>query len=247
VKQRPSRKKKSVTSQLRPFWVPILVLVGIAAVAGYYGATWPGFYPKRVTVSGNRLVTESKILAEAAISRHENLWLQNMHAAAARIETIPYVLRARVHRTPPANVRIVVSERTPFANVDLAGEMVLVDRELRVLETRGRTGLPVFLLPDGIVTRPGTFLRDGRARQFRDDYEALSAGHVIVTRLQFDRFDDLVATLRGGKRVLFGDDGDLAKKIPLVEPILAQLSRSARPVAAIDLRAPGTPVVVYRR
>lgn len=247
MKPRPSRKKKSAASRLRQFWILIVFLLGAAAVGGYYGATWPGFYPKRVTVSGNRVVTASEILAKAAISQNENVWLQNTHAAAARVEAIPYIRRARIHRTPPANVGIVVSEREPFANVDTAGKTLLVDRALRVLETRGRTDLPVFVLARGVATVPGSFIRDARMRRFRADYDAMFAGHVIATRLQFDRFDDLVATLDGGKQILFGDDRDLAKKIPLVDPILAQLSRSARPVAAIDLRAPRTPIVVYRR
>lgn len=244
---RPSRKKRSAATPFRRFWILILFLLGAAAAGGYYGATWPGFYPKRVTVSGNHIVPTAQILAKAAILPRANLWLQNTHAAVARVEAIPYIRRARITRRPPAEVAIVVSEREPFANVERAGQTLLVDRALRVLETRARPDLPLFALARGPAVAPGSFLRDARVRRFRDDYEALLAGHVIAKRLQFDRFEDLVATLAGGKKILFGDDGDLSKKIPLVNPILAQLSRSVRPVAVVDLRAPGTPIVVYGR
>jgi hypothetical protein len=44
---------------------------------------------------------------------------------------------------------------------------------------------------------------------------------------------------------MFGDDADLAKKIPLVQPILTQTAHG-RPIRAIDLRAIGTPVIVYK-
>ncbi|MBV8148438.1 MAG: hypothetical protein JO092_05045, partial [Candidatus Eremiobacteraeota bacterium] len=45
---------------------------------------------------------------------------------------------------------------------------------------------------------------------------------------------------------LFGDDADLTKKAALVNPILAQVDRGRRRISALDLRAPGTPVVVYK-
>lgn len=247
MKNRPSRKKKSSASLVRPFWIPILFVLAVAAGAGYYGATWPGLYPKRVSLSGNRVVPSSQILSKAGIAARQNIWLQNTRAAAARIEGIPYILHASVHRIPPANVRIVVSERAPFANVETNLQTLLVDRALRVLETQGRVDVPVFRLERVPEVQPGTFLHDAHAGRLRDDYGALVAGHVIVARLEFDRFDDLVGALHDGTKLLLGDDRDLARKIPLVDPILAQVSRAGRPVAAIDLRAPGTPVVVYRR
>lgn len=244
---RPSRKKKSAASRVRPFWIPIVLVLSVAAAAGYYGATWSGFYPKSVVLSGNRIVSRAQILAKAAISTHQNLWLQNTRASATRIEAIPYIFVARIHRVPPASVRIVVSERVPFANVQTERQTLLVDRSLRVLEAQGRSALPTFILAAGAYAVPGMFLRDSRAQRLRDDYERLIAGHVVARGLKFDRFGDLVATLNDRKQILFGDDRDLGKKVALVDPILSQLSRSGRPVAAIDLRAPGTPIVVYRR
>jgi len=54
-----------------------------------------------------------------------------------------------------------------------------------------------------------------------------------------------VAGTPRGVQLLLGDDEDLARKIALIGPILSQTA--GRRIAAIDLRAPGTPVVVYRR
>ncbi|MHB8145164.1 MAG: hypothetical protein ACYDEW_05965, partial [Vulcanimicrobiaceae bacterium] len=92
----------------------------------------------------------------------------------------------------------------------------------------------------------GTFLRGRRDERMRKDYAQLVAGHVIVTRLWFGHFGGLVAALRGGVDVLFGNDDDLQKKIPLVDPILSQLGRGGRAIRVIDLRAATTPVVEYR-
>jgi hypothetical protein len=43
----------------------------------------------------------------------------------------------------------------------------------------------------------------------------------------------------------FGDDADLKKKVELVQPVRSGIG-TRRVVRAIDLRAPGTPIVEYR-
>ena len=47
----------------------------------------------------------------------------------------------------------------------------------------------------------------------------------------------MVATLRGGIRVMLGDETDMRKKIALIDPILSQVVRKGKPADAIDLRA----------
>lgn len=227
----------------------LFVLVAIAAAAGgYYAATWPGFYPKHVSVSGNRVVPSSQILARAAIDAHKNLWFQNAHAAAARIEAIPYVKTARVRRSLPASVRIVVSERVPFAVLQYGARRALVDHDLRVLEAQNApVTLPAIVGKAAPMPADGVFVRDPDVERLRDDYDALAQAHVAVRTVRYDKFGDLVATTRGGIALLLGDDADLAKKTPLIDPIISQVSATGKKLAAVDLRAPKTPVVVYKQ
>lgn len=242
------RRKKSAGARMRPFWI-LFVLAAIAVGVGlYYAATWPGFFPKRVSVGGNRVVPQAQILSRASIAAHENVWLQNMHAAAKRIEAIPYIKSASIHRALPATVRISVEERRPFAFVQFSGDRVLVDHDLRVLQ-RGNTGLtlPVIAGKDVPAPRDGTFIRDPDVQRLRDDDDALAQAHVPVRSLRYDRFGDLVAMTSGGIQLLLGDDTDLAKKTGLIDPIISQVSASGKKLAAVDLRAPKTPVVVYKQ
>ena len=242
------RRKKSAGARLRPFWVLIVLLAVAAAIGGYYAATWPGFYPKSVTVSGNRVVPTGEVLSRASIARHENIWLQNTHAAAARIETIPYVETAQIHRSLPASVRIVVAERKPFAVLQAAGVRVIVDRDLRVLQADDETRtLPVIIAGAQNALTPGAFVRNPDVQRLRDDYVALAQAHVAVRNVRYDKFGDLVATTRGGIDLLLGDDADLGKKTPLIDPIISQVSAGGKRLAAVDLRAPKTPVVVYKK
>lgn len=242
-----SRKKKSPAQALRPFWLLIGIVAILAAFGGYYAATWPGFFPKSVMVTGNRVVSSHEILARARVITHANVWLQNMRAAAARVDVIPYVKDAQIHRSLPATVRIAVTERTPYAVLRYRSGAVVVDRDLRVLQRLdGAVTLPQFLLKATHPPADGAFVKDATAMRFNEDYAALARGHVIVTSLRYDKFGDLVATMHGGVRLLLGDDADLQKKTPLVGPILSQVAAGGRRIAAVDLRAPKTPVVVYR-
>jgi cell division septal protein FtsQ len=241
------RRKASPTARLRPFWIPIGVAGVVAVAVGAFAVAWPGFEPKHVQVTGNRILPRSEILARAAVAGHVNMWLQNTGAMATRIGEIPYVAAVGVYRVPPATILIAVKERTAYAVVRSDERAVLVDRDLRVLQAApDDSALPRFVLKAGIALEPGRFLTEPSAIAMRDDYDAMIAARVVPVQLAFDKFGGLVATVRGGVRILLGDDADLSKKLVLVDPILAQVVRKQRRVAAVDLREPATPVLVFK-
>lgn len=246
-RKKTRRSKSSAAARLRPFWA--LIIVGILVVAGLtvFCITWPGFTPKAVAVGGNKIVPRAEIVERADVSTHLNLWLQNPHAIASRIETIPYVERAAVHRVPPATIAIWVTERTPFAILRSGSDEAVIDRTLRVLgSVPPGVVLPLFDLGESPLPDPGAFVTTRKAIALRKDYDALVGAHVIPVALGFDRFGGLVATMSDGIKVLLGDDDDLDSKLRLIDPILAQVVRKTRRVAAVDLREPGTPVLVYK-
>lgn len=246
MKKRPKGRKRSAPSRLRPFWALFIVIAAAAAAGGYYAASWPGFRPTRVIVAGNRNVPAARIVAAAGIRTTENLWLQNMRAASARVAAIPSIGSVHVHRWLPAGVRIDVSERTPFAWVVAPGRTFLVDRSFHVLRNDGRApaGAPV-LIVRGANALHGTALAGPQLAPLAADYEALRAAHVPVAQLGYDRFGDLYARTRSGVVLLLGADADLSAKTPLIDPILSQTQTRGRSIAQLDLRAPRTPVVRY--
>jgi cell division protein FtsQ len=244
----PKRRKKNAAARLRPFWILIgfLILLGVAATAGV--VLWPGFTPKAIDVTGYHNASRAEIVAKAAIAPNVNVWLQNPRAIETRVASIPYVGAVHVHRIPPATIAIDVTERVPFAVVTEGSQAVLVDRDLRVLQAANApSDLVTFTLPAGSDLAPGIFLKTDDALRLRASYDELIAAHVVPIGLGYDTFDGLVATMRGGIRVLLGDDDEMARKIALIDPILAQVVRKGKPADAIDLRAPNTPVVVYRK
>ncbi len=246
MSKRTPRTKRNPAIRLRAYWLVLLVLLAGVGAGAYYAATWPGFDCKSIRVEGNHVVPSSEVAARAQISPHANIWLQNMGAAANRIEAIPYVDRVWIHRRLPAGVTIEVTERKPAAIVQTPLRRVIVDATLRVLEDApAQSDLPV-LLANVPLPQAGGTIKAQRVQRLHNDLQVLTQAHVIVTRVEFDRFEDLTAVLRGGVRLLLGDDQDLAQKSAMVAPILSQTAAQGRRVAAVDLRAPKAPVVQYR-
>jgi cell division protein FtsQ len=241
------RRRSRPGAALRPFWFVGVALLAVVAAGAYFLITWPGFHPKHVRVTGNHLVSTAEILQRAHVARGRNIWLQSAGAIATRVEAIPYVRTVRVHRIPPADVVIAVTERKPFAVVRSGGESALVDDVLRVLQPApASTTLPVIAVNPPVALVPGRFLRQQRVAAMRATLISLREHDLNVIEVDDDQ-GDVTAVLAGGVRVLLGDQNDVGAAIPLVEPILTRFALLGRFVASIDLRSPSTPVVTERR
>jgi len=173
-----------------------------------------------------------------------------VHAAAARIEGIPWVGEARVQRRLPASVVITVIERSAQACVVAAdGTLFTIDANARVLEAGcARLAQPLFELPQiRRAPAPGTFLHVAQVTQLQRDASTLEGLEPLTfTRYALDAYGGLEATMRSGVRVELGTDDDLPAKTRLLDSILKSSAVRLRPLAAVDLRAPQAPVVDYR-
>ena len=246
----PKRRKTSLAARVMPYWILLIALAALLA----WGATWlarsPWFMVTRVGVElplGSP-VSQNQVRAAAAIGREANVWLLSPHAIARRIEAIPYVDRASVHRGqfPQPFVELTVTMRRPTACLRAAGREVTIDASSRVLQTgcaspvlaridAGRAKLPA----------PGGTVGDPEVARLMADADVLAGANLGVRSLRRDRWGGLEAVDVGGVTLRFGEDGDLAKKAVLVAPVRAGIG-TKRPVKAIDLRAPGTPTVEFR-
>ena len=246
----PKRRKASLAARVMPYWIVLVALVALLA----WGATWlarsPWFTVTRIGIDvplGSR-VSPSQVRAAAAVGRDANVWLLITHAIARRIEAIPYVDRASVHRGqfPQPFVELGVTVRRPTACLRAAGRDVTIDASSRVVQSgcaspalaridAGRAKIPV----------PGGTVADPEVARLLADANVLADASLAVRSLGRDRWGGIVAVDATGVTLRFGEDGDLAKKAALVEPVRAGIGKK-RPVKAIDLRAPGTPIVEFR-
>jgi POTRA domain, FtsQ-type len=246
----PRRRKPSLAARVRPFWIVALVLVALLGWGGYALATASWFRVARVSIEVPLAspVSRAQVTAAAAIAPDANAWLIRTAAVARRIEAIPYVDRALIHRGqfPQPFVEIDVSLRRPSACVRGAGQMVTIDATSRVLQTG--CALPETSLIDAgkaTLASPGARITDPDVARLLADAKLLADANLTVRTLGRDRWGGLEAIDVTGLILRFGDDTDLAKKVALVAPVRAGIG-TKRPLRAIDLRAPDTPVVQFR-
>jgi hypothetical protein len=243
-----ARRKRSPIARLRPYWIACLVVLGLTAVAAVAIANEPVFRLKHLAIAGLERVSRADVVERAAIDPRANVWLLNKRAIETRVEAIPYVLRAELHRRLPADVTIAIAERVPTSCVrDPAGRIVTIDDLDRVLQNDcADATLVSYTLRAPIEARPGATLRDPELSRLEADARTLEGPERHFHSYAYDRFGQLVAMLPGGVAVEFGDEDELDRKERLIGPIYAQVGLRAGQIKAVDLRAPATPVVEFK-
>jgi cell division protein FtsQ len=168
-------------------------------------------------------------------------------AAARRVERLPWVADATVHRVWPNTVSIEVRERAPAATVPAArGGSTLVDATGRVLgpATRRADDRPAL---EGVprAGAPGTRLQD-ETRPALEVARALTPGlrtRVAAVVLRPD--GELQLRLRPEGLVRLGDAAALTPKLVAAEAVLGEVDGRVA-VAVLDVRTPETPVLTHR-
>jgi hypothetical protein len=242
------RIRPSLAQRVRAFWflgtlaLCALVLLAVAV------ANAPQLRVRTVDAdvpAGGR-VTSGAVLAAAHVDRDANLWLLDTGAIRRRIEALPYVATASVHRAqfPQPAVTLVVTTREPTGCVRSAAGTITIDAKARVLQTGCVSAtLPLVDVGPYPAVEPGGTLAAPEVDRLLTDARAI-AEHIPVRTVRRDRFGGLEAVDSRGVLLRFGSDTDLPAKLALVEPI--RKTTHGRPVRAIDLRAPATPVVEFR-
>lgn len=244
------RSRPSLRARLRTYWIVSAVVASLIIWGGVAIVRWNGFCPRDVSIEGTARVVPADVEQAAAVDHHANIWLANIGAMERRIEAIPYVAVARVHRRLPASVTIDVVERTADGCVRFAGrpreDDVMVDATRRVLASGCESAPKLRYLVHGAPVPPGRTLPAGDLATLQSDRHALTLLGRDFTTFSLDRFGGLDATLPDGIAVRFGDDGDLGEKERLIGPVLAAVADRLDAVRAVDVRAPSAPVVDYR-
>jgi hypothetical protein len=226
----------------------VAAIVLVAAGAWLVQAPWFRIARVNVNVPLESPVTADDVLGAAGVARGLNLWLLNTGAIAHRIEAIPYVDVATIDRAqvPAPSVELNITLRRPTACIRAGDAVVTIDATARVLQT-GCALAAAARIDAGAATvpAPGGTIADPDLSRLLADANILAAADLGIRTLGRDHWGGLEAVDVSGIRLRFGSDDDLAKKAALVAPVRAGVGPS-RLIRSIDLRAPGTPIVVFR-
>ncbi len=115
----------------------VLVLLAIVASAGL---VWVGLYQyatrswrfridssDNISVSGARNVSRSQVLEVMASDIDRNVFFVSLDARKKQLEQIPWVQSASVMRLLPNRLKVVISERTPVAFIEVNSHIQLID------------------------------------------------------------------------------------------------------------------------
>jgi cell division protein FtsQ len=246
----PRRRRPSLAARVRPFWILLVIALALAVWGGVWLAQSPWFRVVRVGIDVPLAapVSRDEVRKAAAIAPGANVWLLNTGAIARRVEAIPYVERATIHRGqfPKPFVELAVTVRRATACLRAGDDEVTIDATRRVLQTGCATPAAARIdAGSGRLPAPGGTVADPGLGRLLADAKILADANLAVRSLGRDRWGGLEAVDLTGVRLRFGDDADLKSKAALVEPVRAGIG-THRAVRAIDLRAPGTPIVEYR-
>ncbi len=119
----------------------LLIAVGVlAALALVWAFTYSSFLDvDHVVVSGQAHTTEAEVRGAANIGRGEPMVYLDAAGAARRVEALPWVASASVHRSYPGTVHVDVVERVPAVAEPLqAGGFRLIDGEGHAIARHAR-------------------------------------------------------------------------------------------------------------
>lgn len=245
------RTKPSLAARIRRLWVVgLFVLIIVAAIAVTF-VNLPQFRVRSIDVAlaPNAFVNKQEVLDAANIDRDANIWLIHPGASMRRVEAIPYVALARMHRLqfPEPRVLIDVTLRRAASCLEGPDGLATIDDAAppRILQRGCDPARLVVIATNDAVGEPGTLAGGTAVQRQLADLRQIVAGGLPVRRIARDRYEGLVVTGPGGLTVQFGSDDDLAAKIPLVEPIRRTVA-AGRKIRSIDVRAPKTPIVEFQ-
>lgn len=211
----------------------VLALIALVALAAAGAVVWfsPVLTARQVRVTGVRTLSVAQVLGTAHVPLGRPLARLSTQAVADRVAALPPVRSARVSRSWPDTVKIVVTERTAVLAVRRSAGYVLVDDQGAAYLTVASSPASVLLAEvdpanTQLLTRLG-IVAQALPAQLRAQVSSVAATTP----------DGIGLKLRGGNTVFWGSADQSAVK---AEVLLALLKHRAN---SYDVSAPQSPAV----
>lgn len=197
-----------------------------------------GFTVEDVLVTGREESGRDELLAALGIARGAPILAYDFQAAKARVESLPWVLHARIERLLPDTLVVHLIERRPIALWQNQGDFALIDEDGQVI-TRENLGRYADLIQVVGADAPN---RVGGLLELLETQPDLKAQVRAAVRVGGRRWD---LSLAGGVDVRLPEDG-----APQALARLAEFENESgvlgRDIKVLDLRVPDR-VIVRRK
>lgn len=215
----------------RPYLIGFLLLVVIGGL-GWLVAFSSVLGVHDVKVDGLSTMNEDRVRRQAAVPSGEPLATLDTGAVAARIEELPRVADASVHRSWPRGLTVEVRERETVAVVDDGGTLRGIDASGEAFRRyRARPdGAPEIALDSGVDDQETVLAEAAAVLGSLDDDLATRISEVEVGGI-----DSIDLLLRNGDRVRWGSADESGRKAAVLEALLET------PARVYDVTAPEHP------
>ncbi|WP_310889647.1 FtsQ-type POTRA domain-containing protein [Clavibacter capsici] len=224
--QRARRRRAALLGTLGAFLV-LAIVVGVAVYS-------PLLALRTVEVEGTDRVSPSSIQAALSDQVGTPLPLVDLDRVGDELRAFPLIRSYSTESRPPSTLVIRIVERTPVAVIQSGAGFDLVDPAGVTIEraTARPDGYPLIDLPSADFSSP-------RFRAAAAVLVALPTDFLPqVDSIQANTTDDVMLTLRTGKKVLWGSGERSADKAQ----VLQALVKARGDVGSYDVSAPDAPV-----
>ncbi len=197
-----------------------------------------GFTVQDVLVTGRSKSSRAELLAALGTARDAPILAYDFEGAKARVESLPWVLHARIERLLPDTLVVHLIERRPIALWQNQGDFALIDEDGKVI-TRENLGRYAGLIQVVGADAPN---RVGGLLELLETQPALKDKVRAAVRVGGRRWD---LSLESGVNVRLPEDGapQALERLAIFEHESGVLSRD---IEVLDLRVPDR-VIVRRK
>ncbi len=240
-----STPKKERTSKKYEILGFLLLVTGIAVIAGGAFNWHSELTIDTIAVEGNRIVPAQEIMMLANIQKDTRISAVELTAIRNRVLQNPFIKDAIVRRDLPDQITVSVSERTPVAFIG-SGELLSCDAEGIVLPhvtSNEVTNLPLISgVVDAAELQPGKSIPDSGLRQALE--LILSAATIDSSVYQLisevrpvNNREMIMYTTDGGVPVMIGR-GKIAEKIAILSSFWNEIIRheTVQRLESVDVR-----------
>lgn len=207
------------------------------------------FNIKNVTIEGNKNISRATIKKVSDLKIGNKYFLISKRERLKRIKSLPYIKEAKISHSILGNVKVSVTERTPYYQMYSNGYL-LIDEEFRILQNSKKkydnlvnlTGFNVDNLKAGnyiLSNAEDQEKRDLLIELKKDDYSL--HGNIREIELM-----DSIATFTtvDGIKVEFGSYSNSSYKLKMLSLILDDIKKTNKNAVIIQMEKGESPILI---
>ncbi len=210
VRRGPLPLPRNTTGKLKLAFLVVMIAAGVALVYMALNRYGTGSWRFRldssdnIGISGNHNVSRAQVMEVMASDIDRNIFFVPLEQRQQQLEQIPWVKSASVMRLLPNRLKIVISERTPVAFVDIDSHIHLIDAAGVVMDMpTGRTAGYSFPVIVGMSDSDPLSTRAARMKIYSQFVKEMDSGGAhyssAISDVDVSDPDDVKATVTDPK------------------------------------------------